>query len=209
MGSTFGPEFGYPERACQADLLYGFVTSGGGFSFYNDRPYWQDGAVKEYLENLHHAGGFNRNGRGFPDVSAYAGGFEPVAGGNNYILRNAFSTSVFAAMVSLVNAARLAKGKGPIGFLNIILYMSDGHFFNDITEGDNSCSALAYPPAGPNCCYEIGFQAAKGWDPVTGLGSINFEAFLKYFEKLGEGEKEKHHPRHEDGEEKHHLRSRD
>ena len=83
-------------------------------------------------------------------------------------------------MVSLVNAARLSRGKGPIGFLNIHLYSSYSNFTNDIVQGDNSCSVVLASGA-PNCCNGLGFQAAKGWDPVTGWGSINFHAFLEHF----------------------------
>jgi len=36
--------------------------------------------------------------------------------------------------------------------------------FNDITEGGNS-----------GCDGEEGFPAAKGWDPVTGVGTPNYE----------------------------------
>ena len=41
--------------------------------------------------------------------------------------------------------------------------------WNDITEGDNfACGAN----------FSIGFVAAPGWDPVTGLGTPNFEKLL-------------------------------
>jgi hypothetical protein len=39
--------------------------------------------------------------------------------------------------------------------------------FNDITTGSN-----------PGCSTN-GFSAAKGWDPVTGMGSPNFPALKK------------------------------
>ena len=41
--------------------------------------------------------------------------------------------------------------------------------FNDITEGDN----FACGPQG-----NLGFVAALGWDPVTGLGTPNFKKLL-------------------------------
>jgi hypothetical protein len=78
-----------------------------------------------------------------------------------------------AGMVSLVNAARRAKGKSTLGFLNPALYALHEQFANDITSGDNHCLA-----AGTGCCH-LGFKAAEGWDPVTGLGSVNFEKFKR------------------------------
>ena len=185
MGATFGPESGYPERACQADLG-GVITSGGGFSNVNPRPSWQDNAVKAYFNQIPMKGAFNAQGRGYPDVSLLGFNFEFEAdikgSGVNYLSSGtSASATVFAAMVSLVNAARLSSGKGPIGFLNPLLYSSYGNFANDITEGDNSCSSVITFPGLPYvCCEGLGFQAARGWDPVTGLGSINFRAFLEF-----------------------------
>jgi tripeptidyl-peptidase-1 len=46
--------------------------------------------------------------------------------------------------------------------------------FRDITVGDNACTEDGCLPG----CY--GFKAAKGWDPVTGLGSPNFPTMLNY-----------------------------
>ena len=93
------------------------------------------------------------------------------------------SAPAFAAMVSLVNAARLRAGKGPLGFLNIILYQSYSIWANDITVGDNSCSGTNEVTF-PNCCSGLGFVAANGWDPVTGLGSVDFNAFSAYLTSL-------------------------
>ena len=178
MGATFGPESGYPERACQADLG-GVITSGGGFSNVNPRPFWQDDAVNSYFSQIPMKGSLNAEGRGYPDVSLMGFHYEFVVGGVNYVASEASATPVFAAMVSLVNAARLSTGKGPIGFLNPLLYSSYRNFANDITEGDNSCSSITFFGE-PNCCEGLGFQAARGWDPVTGVGSINFQAFLEF-----------------------------
>lgn len=64
--------------------------------------------------------------------------------------------------MALLNDVRLAAGKSSLGFLNYFIYQNMGAF-NDITEGANSG------------CEEGGFPAAKGWDPVTGVGTPNFE----------------------------------
>ena len=78
---------------------------------------------------------------------------------------------VMAGMISLVNSARRANGNSTLGWLNPALYALHPAFVNDITSGDNRCVA-----AGEQCCQQ-GFFAAKGWDPVTGLGSLDFEKF--------------------------------
>jgi hypothetical protein len=84
-----------------------------------------------------------------------------------------------AGMVSLVNSARRASGKSTLGWLNPALYALSASFVHDITHGENRCLA-----AGAPCC-EQGFTAAKGWDPVTGLGSINFEKFKRAMMEIG------------------------
>jgi tripeptidyl-peptidase-1 len=69
-------------------------------------------------------------------------------------------TPLPAAVISLVNDARLAAGKPVLGFLNPRLYAGVGAAaLNDITSGSS---------AG---CNTAGFPAAKGWDAVTGFGS--------------------------------------
>ena len=53
------------------------------------------------------------------------------------------------------------------------LYSSTfANIFNDVTEGDN-----------PGCGTR-GFPAAPGWDPVTGLGTVNFPRMLSRFMAL-------------------------
>ena len=180
MGATFGPESGISERTCQANLG-GQITSGGGFSTNAPRPFWQNDSIQAYLSSHSPSGTYNADGRGIPDVSLLGYNYEIIIGGLAYLESGtSASAPAFAAMVSLVNALRLQAGKGPIGFLNIILYQSYSHWANDITIGNNSCSA-GDPP---NCCSGLGFVSATGWDPVTGLGSVDFSTFSTYLVSL-------------------------
>ena len=68
----------------------------------------------------------------------------------------------FAAVVSLLNDGRIAAGLPTLGFLNPWLYSEGCKGLNDIVGGTN-----------PGCGTG-GFEAVKGWDPVTGLGTPNF-----------------------------------
>lgn len=80
------------------------------------------------------------------------------------------STPVFAGMVSLLNEARLARGKAPMGFLNPWLYRH-AHAFTDITIGNNRINRDGKP-------MRYGWDAVHGWDPVTGLGTPKFDRLL-------------------------------
>ena len=78
-------------------------------------------------------------------------------------------------MITLVNGMRIANGKGAIGWVNPHLYnlaAQGSQYFNDITEGNNACCAGQQAPF---FCCNGGYAAVPGFDPVSGLGSPNFE----------------------------------
>ena len=101
-----------------------------------------------------------------PDVAAQADLFRIFLSGRPISIGGTSAASpTFAGIVSLLNSARLSKGLPPLGFLNPLVYALQAFTpsaFNDITTGNN-----------PGCGTP-GFNATKGWDPVTGLGTPNF-----------------------------------
>ncbi len=73
-----------------------------------------------------------------------------------------------AAMFTLINGARLAAGKSPLGYITPTLYklgQNQDRIFNDITSGTNNCCA---GNPGSQVCCQYGFTANQGWDPVVG-----------------------------------------
>ncbi|KAG6910783.1 hypothetical protein DXG01_007671 [Tephrocybe rancida] len=142
--TVVGGTTGVPEVAVSR------FFSGGGFSNYFGRPKYQDDAVKKYLAAL--------------PKGTYKGLFNPIFQGGKAIRIGGTSASspAFAGFVALLNDVRLAKGLPPLGFLNPFLYAKGVSGLNDITVGHNSG------------CGTVGFNATKGWDPVTGLGTPNF-----------------------------------
>ncbi|KAJ7627368.1 family S53 protease [Roridomyces roridus] len=144
--------------------------SSGGFSNYFATPEYQLDDVRGYISGLgtQFTGMYNQSGRGFPDVAAQAANVEivwknqslPVGG-------TSCATPIFASIIALVNDRLLAAGKPVLGFLNPLLYSPAGRAaFVDITQGSN-----------PGC-NTTGFAATQGWDPVTGLGTPDFELLL-------------------------------
>lgn len=164
----------------------GTITSGGGFSSYFSAPSWQTDAIASYFASAAAAGttpytGFNAGGRGFPDVSLMGHNYLAMNDGNLTVESGtSASSSVFAGMIALANAKRLAAGKSTLGWINPALYALGDQFVNDITQGENHCNSLHMV-----CCSQ-GFTATPGWDPVTGLGSLNFDSFLNIFFSLGD-----------------------
>ncbi|KAG0702859.1 Pro-kumamolisin, activation domain-containing protein [Suillus ampliporus] len=137
-----------PEGACE-QVIY----SGGGFSNYFAMPDYQKSAVEYYLTNYYpqyppdiwNASGTSR---AFPDIAA---------NGANYVV----AIDVSGAILTMVNDARLAVGKSPIGFINPTIYSAGfAGAFNDITMGGNQG------------CGTAGYTASPDW------GTPNFPKLL-------------------------------
>ncbi|KAJ7092304.1 family S53 protease [Mycena belliarum] len=144
--------------------------SGGGFSNVFPTPDFQAGDVAAYIASIgdQYAGLYNRSGRGLPDMAAQAENVEIAWQGSFWLVDGTSCASpIFASMVAVVNDRLIAAGKPVLGFLNPFLYSPAGRAaFTDITSGTN-----------PGCNTN-GFSASTGWDPVTGLGTPNFDRLL-------------------------------
>lgn len=156
--------------------------SSGGFSQYFERPEWQAAAVDKYVEEIngHLDGYYNASMRAVPDISAVGTYFRVIVGGRRKLLEGtSASAPVFAAMISLINDARLRKGKPSLGWLNEILYSDKvTPLLQDITKGQSySCKWDGVSPGG--------WPAKQGWDAITGLGVPNdFAKFLEVLEDV-------------------------
>ncbi|KAJ7188899.1 tripeptidyl peptidase A, partial [Mycena filopes] len=148
------------------------LGSGSGFSYYFDRPWYQDAAVSEYLagpankdETPMQSSMYNHHGRAYPDIVCGGGGpfFDYFF--NRWDLGGGTSAAVptAASIVALLNDWRLRHGKPTMGFLNPFLYGVGAKGMRDITEG------------WVEGCEQPGFNATKGWDPASGLGTFDFE----------------------------------
>lgn len=174
VGATMGIE---PEVAAP--------FSGGGFSERWPRPWWQQNAMVNYLENLGNekwAGLYNPWGRGLPDVAAQGSNFAAVDKGSTFLISGtSCSAPTFASIIGLINALKVESGQPPLGFLNPWLYTQAASALNDITQGGStgctgfdSSSGLRTPFV-PHASW----NATEGWDPVTGLGTPDFQKLLK------------------------------
>ena len=179
VGGTQGPERGRRESGCQTDAGASAVTSGGGLSNIYEQPPWQRPHVGAYFAHMktpysaradmtfnvsdmnYPFATYNPRGAAYPDVSLLAVGYVTAINSSFYpIDGTSASTPVVAAMLSLVNSARLAGGKPPIGWLNPALYLLNSSFTRDVVAGENRCRRGG--GTGQTCCRE-GFSAAPGW----------------------------------------------
>ena len=136
------------DEAAWGDGNAGDEGGGGGFDPTVPQPSFQSGIVPGTV-------------RGVPDTSANAdpnSGWQMSANGSWTVIGGTSASSPFTA--ALVAVAR-GVAKGAIsGRLTADVYSARATACNDITEGSN------------------GDPAAAGWDPATGLGSPNGDAFI-------------------------------
>ena len=141
----------------------GPAAGGGGFSRLFPRPAYQDG-----IAGIGAA-------RGVPDVAADADHRTGMAiafsrGGKDYTLIGGGGVSVAAPLWAAVIALADQYAGRDLGFVNPALYRigRSAYYhqaFHDVTTGTNTVTFPAQTIPG--------YQAAPGWDPVTGWGSPN------------------------------------
>lgn len=158
-------------------------TSGGGFSTYGAQPAYQKEAVAGYLKsekNLPPKSYYNSSNRGYPDVAAMGSNFliyMADQGGWAGVGGTSASTPTVSGVMSHLNDLSYKKSGKPLGFLNPLLYQMHKEApeaFTDVTEGNNKCTESYCA----STCQ--GYVAAKGWDPVTGLGTPVASKMLAY-----------------------------
>jgi kumamolisin len=126
-------------------------ATGGGVSDLFDLPSWQTNAGVPASAN---PGG--RVGRGVPDIAGDADpatGYQVLVDGSSSVIGGTSAVApLWAALIALLNQ-QLGH---PVGFLNPLLYqkVAQAGALRDIVSGNNGA-----------------YQAQKGWDACTGLGS--------------------------------------
>ncbi|KAJ7203082.1 subtilisin-like protein [Mycena pura] len=149
--------------------------TGGGFSDLFPRPWYQTQAVESFLKTIppDFTGTFNKSGyrwRAYPDVAVQGSAVDLVFDGITLdSAGTSFSSPIFASIIALINDRLVAAGKPVLGFLNPFIYANE-KAFTDITQGHNS---------GFECpTSSVAFDATKGWDALTGVGSPIFDKLL-------------------------------
>ncbi|KAM7196676.1 Tripeptidyl-peptidase SED1 [Rhypophila sp. PSN 637] len=150
------------------------VTSAGGFSNVFGRPSFQALATPKYLAEQPGERSLSEAGRFSPlsDVSAMARNYLVALHGSFHAVGGTSAAApIIAAMVARINDARFKKGKGPVGLLNPVLYAKANRILrNDVEAGSNS-----------GCGVDEAFPASRGWDAVTGLGTVDFASLMEVY----------------------------
>lgn len=168
--SATGQALGYIPEVAWAESGEGspptiFGASGGGFSTLVSRPSWQTGN--------------SGSKRGVPDVALSAASHDGyricsvallcAPGWITYAFGTSAGAPSFAGIVALLVQA---TGQWQ-GSVNPGLYGLAGNnnlsVFHDVVSGNNSVNGVQ------------GFAAGPGWDPVTGLGSVDAAALVNHW----------------------------
>lgn len=130
----------------------------------------QDGVIPN------NGGIYNAAGRGYPDISAvgdyglvWVGGSAGLSGGTS------MSAPIVGGIINRINEERINVGKGPVGFINPVLYKYQ-EMFHDVVHG-----GMVDPRSK---CKGKSFDASRGWDPVTGMGTPKYDKLLSVFIEL-------------------------
>jgi kumamolisin len=144
-------------------------ATGGGISAYWSIPSYQ---IKNG-SSVATANGGSASKRNVPDIaadadpytgysiySAYEGGWLAIGG-------TSLSSPLWAGMMSIINADRVADGLPREGYFNPTLYANNPQSsFHDIHAGNNSTTNVT------------GYKAGTGYDNDTGWGSLNLGKLL-------------------------------
>jgi subtilase family serine protease len=165
-GTSLNADF--RNGAYDGEMAWNELTdaSGGGFSRLFARPFYQDGIP-----------GIGAT-RGVPDVAANADSRTAMAmdftGG---VLEPAHGTSAATPLWAGVIALADQEAGHHLGFVNPAIYQvarspAYHRAFHDVVTGGNS---VMVPKGGG---VVVGYQAAPGWDPVTGWGSPDAQVLV-------------------------------
>ncbi|HVI11100.1 MAG TPA: S53 family peptidase [Candidatus Binatia bacterium] len=160
-----GSALSYIPEVAWNESGYGLWASGGGASSVYAKPAWQSGT------------GVPADGhRDVPDValnSAAHDGYLIIQEGGMYVVGGtSAATPSFAGLMALVDenaAARQGNANATLYPLATRQGAGGAAVFHDVTSGNNSVPG------------QNGFKAGAGYDPVTGLGSVDGSVLVAHW----------------------------
>ena len=192
-GPNFGSAKSYiPEEGWNdTHLGGGFASTGGGISIYFAKPSWQTGSASfRSVPDVTITASADHDGYILCTQGSCASGIVNAVNNNSIVGGTSASSPVFAGIVTLLNQYLVKNGlisKAGLGNINPALYSfaaGDASAFHDITQGNNiqPCTpgTPSGYPTGQKCPSggTFGYSAGVGYDPVTGLGSVNAYNFV-------------------------------
>jgi kumamolisin len=147
------------------------AAGGGGVSRRFSVPTYQNSGI--FITTNPSGSATGASGRAIPDISAHADPSCVISvydstNNNPSALYYFGGTSVAAPLVAGMIAGLNSMVGGSIGAPQNLLYNKADRYIRDVTVGNSNIRVGG--------TYGGGYEATTGWDAVTGLGSINFNA---------------------------------
>jgi len=195
---SYIPEFAWDDSAAGTELSGGLSSTGGGLSIYFQKPAWQTGpgtfdptwrSVPDVAmpASANHDGYiFCTNEGGASYSGSCANGIATAVNNGSIVGGTSVACPVFAGIVTLLNQSLKNSPPAGLGNINPSLYPLAANVptaFHDVPAGTYSFAGAAANPSGnmvpcqvgtQNCTTgTMGFLTDTGYDPVTGLGSVD------------------------------------
>jgi kumamolisin len=173
-----------------------YGATGGGVSAFFPRPSYQGTANIPYSLNPTNAfsSPISYSGRGVPDVAANSSPFSSYPIYANGEWEPGAGTSAAAPLIAGVIAQANASIGHNVGFLNPLLYSTNGMACRRILGGSPLGNSFTPPPSPADNSYNgvTGYRAyGTGWNPCTGWGVFDWNHLIHVLTKIKEKDKEK------------------
>lgn len=188
---------GVSEIVC-SDADLNVITSGGGFSPNFVSSSFQEAFVNSYIAPRRAA--LEARGapsdvvdqlypsspamQGTPDIAALGANIITVINQRIELLYGtSASAPILASIITRINIERLSRGQSTMRYFTEFAYgakLNGTGAFVDVVSGSNCAAEYSGPLNGLLMSYNDTqcYAAGPGWDPVSGLGTVNYPALL-------------------------------
>ncbi|MGB9103585.1 MAG: S53 family peptidase, partial [Terriglobales bacterium] len=174
---SYIPETAWNDTAFEIANGGSLAATGGGVSKLFAKPIWQTGVGvpndgQRDVPDISFAASFDHDGYLVCSQGSCVNGYRYTDNSLFVVGGTSVGVPTFAGIVALINQ-KLSAAQGNV---NPRLYQLAGtstDAFHDITTGDNKVPCTPGTTNCPSGTTSIGYSAGVGYDPVTGLGSVN------------------------------------
>src|SRR5581483_1156460 len=163
----------------------GLDGTGGGASTIFGKPSWQSGTgvpsdgmrdvpdIALNASNFHDPFLFCSEDPSVGSATSCSSGFRDGSGSFTGVGGTSAGAPTFAGILALINQATNSNGLGNVNPMLYSLAASTPNAFHDISSGDNKVPCTSGTKNCASGTTSIGFTTSAGYDPVTGLGSLD------------------------------------
>jgi subtilase family serine protease len=174
---SYIPETAWNDTAFEIANGGSLAATGGGVSKLFPKPSFQVGTGvpndgQRDVPDISFNASFDHDGYLMCSQGSCVNGFRQANNNLTVVGGTSAGSPVFAGIVALINQ-QINAAQANVNPRLYQLAASSPNAFHDITTGDNKVPCTAGTTDCPTGTTSIGFSASVGYDPVTGLGSVD------------------------------------